>query len=171
MRRPKKEGPKAPPDAWRKRYTGSRQLAWRRRKAGICRSSSSRGGLARSVTSRLIEACAAAGRAAGLAATGTTFSGAAGRATDGSTGPAAAGALGVAKAPVMRWNRLGERLSPPTGRATAGLAIGSLARTGARVAGRVTRQSVSSTNGFGGAGAGVGVGAIAAAIGAGAATV
>src|ERR1700722_7614722 len=116
-----------------------RQLAWRRRNAGICRSSSSRAGLVRSVTSRLIEAWAGAGRGAALGATATTFS-AAGRAAGASATGGAIGAvagLGVAKAPVMRWNRFGDRLSAadraPTGRAT-----GSLGRTGAL--GRLTRQ-------------------------------
>src|SRR5690242_1114844 len=83
-------------------------------------------------------------------------------------GAAAAGdaGLGAAKAPVMRWNRLGERLSAAAGRAVMGRAIGSVARTAGRAAGRLTRQSVSSTNGLCGTGAGAGVGAGAAAAGA-----
>src|ERR1700722_5134977 len=102
-----------------------RQLAWRRRNAGICRSSSSRAGLVRSVTSRLIEAWAGAGRGAALGATATTFS-AAGRAAGASATGGAIGAvvgLGVAKAPVMRWNRFGDRLSA-AGRAATGPATG-----------------------------------------------
>src|SRR6185503_4646 len=104
----------------REELAGRRQLACRRRNAGICRSSSSRAGLARSVTSRLIEACAGVGRiAAALAGTATTFSVGAGRTVVGSTGDAGGvttGAIGLLaeKAPVMRWNRFGARLSPPT---------------------------------------------------------
>ena len=83
-------------------------------------------------------------------------------------GAAAAGVAGrgAAKAPVMRWNRLGDRLSAAAGRAVSGRAIGSVARTAGRAAGRLTRQSVSSTSGLCGTGA-VAAGAIAgAAIGA-----
>src|SRR5215475_15067204 len=165
----KKRGADGPSeDAWKTLPGLARQLAWRRRNAGIWRSSSSRAGLVRSLTSR-IEVCTGAGRDAGLGATATTFSGAV-RITGGSTGAgagagmaagigaAAAGVtgLGAAKAPVMRWNRLGERLSAATGRAVIGRAIGSVARTAGRAAGRLTRQSVSSTSGLCGAGAGAG---------------
>src|SRR5260370_37330892 len=112
-------------------------------------SSSTRAGLVRSATSRLIQAWAGAGRAAALGATATTFS-AAGRAAGGSAVGAAEGAtdvvagLGVAKAPVMRWNRFGDRLSAAD-RAATGRATGSLVRTGGLA--RLTRQSFSSTSG------------------------
>src|SRR5690242_2616767 len=137
---------------------GPRQLAWRRRNAGICRSSSSRAGLARSVMS--IEVCTGAGRMTGLGAA-TTFSGTARGA--GLGGSAAIGAptagvaaLGVANAPVMRWNRLGVRPSVATGRAIDARPVDSLARTAGRIAGRLTRQSPSSTIGLYAAGAAAG---------------
>ena len=113
---------------------GLRQLACRRRNAGICRSSSSRAGLARSVTSRLIEACAGAGRGAALGATATTFSGTV-RCATGSAAGAAAG-LGAANAPVMRWNRFGARLSlpPPRGNRSRDRLAGPHGRLGRRTA-------------------------------------
>ena len=86
----------------------------------------------RSVTSRLIEAWAGAGRGVIFGVTETTFSGAERGAGAGTS--AAVGAFGDAKAPVMRWNRFGARAPASLVARTA--AVGracSVLRTGALV--------------------------------------
>ena len=103
-RRGEKKRGRAAPRKMRGERQNLRQLAWRRRNAGICRSSSSRAGLARSVTSRLIDAWAGAGRGAALGATATTFS-AAGRAAGGSAAGATGGAIGGVAAWASRRRR------------------------------------------------------------------
>ena len=148
--RRKKRG-RAAPRKMRGERQNLRQLAWRRRNAGICRSSSSRAGLARSVTSRLIEAWAGAGRARRLGRNGDDIF------RRRTREPAARRPPRGCRQVVARLGRregAGDALEQVRRAALGGRPRGNrsrdavrLVRTGGLGAGRLTRQSFSSTSG------------------------